>query len=161
MAIKKALVLGTDGLIQQLQSGDSVDVPTSGGEAVQLTNANAGAIVIGTPVYSSAAGSVNKGQANASGTAKVIGLVRDASIGAAAVGTIQTDGILNATTAQWDAVAGTTGGLTFGSLYFLSAATVGLLTATAPTTAGQLNVRVGRAISATEMVIGVEDPILL
>ena len=39
-----------------------------------------------------------------------------------------------ATTAQWDAVAGTTGGLAFGANYFLSAGTAGLLTATAPTT---------------------------
>lgn len=161
MAIKKPLVIGSDGLPQQLQSGDSIAVPTSGGESVQQTNANAGSIVIGCPVYTSAADAVNKAQANASGTSKVTGLVADTSIAASASGTIQTDGVLTATTTQWDAVAGTTGGLTAGTLYFLDPANAGKITATVPTTVGQYVVCVGKALSTTELLIHIAYPILL
>lgn len=150
MALKKPLVQ-TNGQIEQLQSGDyisSVDLP-------QLTNGNAGSIPIGTPVYSSANDTVDKAKGDAVGTCNVIGLVAETSIAAAAVGGIQMDGILAATTGQWDAVAGTTGGLTKDVFYYLSAATPGLLTSTAPSVAGQFIVCVGIAISTTEMKINI------
>jgi hypothetical protein len=156
MAQKKPIVLNS-GQFEQLQSGDyisSVDLP-------QLTNANAGSIVIGTPVYASANDSVDKAKADAVGTVNCIGLVADTSIAAAGVGGIQMDGILAATTGQWDAVAGTSGGLTKDVIYYLSAATAGLLTSTAPSTAGQYVKEIGIAISTTEMKIQVERRIKL
>ncbi len=148
MAVKKPLVI-TNGQIEQLQSTDSIAT----GELIQLTNNNAGSIAIGTPVYSVANDAVDKAKADAVGTANVIGLVGDSSISASTSGGIAIDGILSATTGQWDTVAGTSGGLTKDTFYYLSAATAGLLTATAPSAAGQFVVCVGIAISTTELKI--------
>lgn len=156
MAQKKPIVLNS-GQLEQLQSGDyisTVDIP-------QLTNGNAGTVPIGTPVYSSANDTVDKAKADAVGTTNCIGLVADTSIAAAAVGGIQMDGILAATTGQWDTVAGTTGGLTKDVIYYLSAATAGLITSTAPSSAGQFVVSLGIAISTTEMRINIKSRIKL
>lgn len=152
MAARKPLVI-IDGQITQLSASDTLDAAISEVDVVSATNANAGAIVIGAPVYVSGAGSVDLAQADASGTKKVLGLVREASVAAAASGEIQTNGILVATTTQWDAVAGTTGGLTAGECYYLSAAAAGELTETAPTAVGEFVVPVGYALSTTEMRI--------
>ncbi len=155
MALKKPLVI-TAGQVQQLQAGDVLDVALTGEvDIVSLLNANAGAIVIGTPVYASAAGSVDKAQADAVGTVEVIGLVQPVSIGIAASGNIQTDGVLVATTGQWDAVTGDTGGLTAGSVYYLDPDTAGLLTTTAPSTVGDFAVRIGKGLSTTDMEISI------
>ncbi len=160
MALRKPLVI-VSGQVEQLQAGDTLDAAVTAIDVIARTNANVGAIVIGTPVYASAAGSVDKAKADASGTVQVVGLVRDTSITASASGNIQTDGVLAATTGQWDAVAGTTGGLVAGTVYYLSEATAGILTATAPSTAGQFVVRVGIALSTTEMSIKVAPPVKL
>lgn len=160
MALRKPLVM-VAGQIQQIQSGDTLDASAAEVDVVAMTNNNIAAIVIGTPVYCDAANGVDKAQADASGTVEVLGLVKDVSIAAAASGDIQTDGILSATTVQWDAVAGTTGGLTAGAIYYLSPDTAGLLTETAPTTVGDYVVRVGKAISTIEMEISISVPILL
>ena len=161
MALRKPLVL-VSGQIQQLQSADTLDAVQSGGVSVNQTNNEAGAIVIGTPVYNDVANGVKKGRADASGTTKIVGLVRDVSISAAASGAIQTDGILTATTGQWDAVMGTTGGLTVGVRYYLSAVTAGLGTATAPTTVGQYVVELGIAMSTVDLKVNAyNDTILL
>lgn len=50
-------------------------------------------------------------------------------------------------------------GLTLGSAYYLSAATPGAVTATAPTTAGNVRQYVGRAVSATLLVVQIGDPV--
>jgi hypothetical protein len=154
MAVKKPLVLN-NGQIEQLQSSDSLATA----ESLQLTNNNAGSIVIGTPVYVVAVDAVDKARANATGTKDVFGLVADTTIAAAATGGIQTDGVLTATTGQWDAVAGTTGGLTFNTRYYLSQATAGLLTATAPSS-GWVQ-EVGIALSTTEMKIDIKANVKL
>jgi hypothetical protein len=160
MALVKPLIWdGTQ--IRRTAAGDTIDAPQSGGDVVSQTNDEAGAIVIGAPVYNDVADGVKKAKADASGTKSVMGLVKDASIAAGVAGIIQTNGILTATTTQWDAVAGTTGGLAVGARYYLSAATAGLLTATAPSAAGQYVVEVGIAISATELKVDVKPPILL
>jgi len=57
-------------------------------------------------------------------------------------------------------VAGTIA-LTPGATYFLDPSTAGRITTTAPTTAGQYVVRVGRAVDATTLDIEIELPILL
>jgi len=156
MAQKKPLVLN-GGQIEQLQSTDYIannDIP-------QLTNGNAGSIVIGAPVYASAVNTVDKARANAVGTTNVIGLVYDASIAAASSGGVLMDGILSATTGEWDAVAGTTGGLTRDVIYYLSSSTAGLLTSTAPSSVGEFVVSVGIAISTTELKIEIQPRIKL
>lgn len=160
MAARKPLVINS-GQIEQLQAGDTLDASVSEVDVVSKTNDNAGSIVIGTPVYVKSNGNVDKGRANASGTVQLLGLVKDASVAAAASGIIQTDGILVATTAEWDAVTGGSGGLTAGSRYFLDPSTAGMLTTSAPTTAGQFVVSVGLAISTTDMDISIEPPIKL
>ena len=160
MALRKPLIIDA-GQIKQLQSGDTLDAPQSGGDLVSQTNDEAGSIVIGTPVYNDANDGVKKAKADASATVQVIGLVRDTSVSAAAAGAVHVGGVMTATTGQWDAVAGTTGGLTKGTRYYLSAATAGLLTATAPTTVGQYVVEIGIALSTTEMLVNVKSPILL
>ncbi len=160
MASRKPLVINA-GQIQQLQSGDVLDAVVTEVDVVSLTNGNAGSIVIGMPVYSDANDSVDKAKADAVATVEVLGLVQDTSISAAAAGFIQTDGVLTATTGQWDAVTGDAGGLTAGTVYYLDQTTAGLLTTTAPTTVSQFVVRVGKALSTTKMEITVTQPIKL
>lgn len=52
-------------------------------------------------------------------------------------------------------------GLTGGSMYFLSAVTPGGVTTTAPSAAGQIVQKVGRALSTTEINFEPSDPIVL
>ena len=156
MASRKPLVL-INGQLQQIPTGDTIAVPVTGQTLISQTNGESVSIVIGTPVYSSGNDTVKKAKADASGTISLVGLVYDTSVATSAAGNVITDGVLSATTAQWDAVAGTTGGLTAGTDYFLSAATAGLMTATAPSTAGQYVQKVGRAISTTEMRLLIES----
>ena len=160
MALRKPLVLNA-GQLQQLQAGDTLDAPQASGDQVVLTNDESGAIVIGAPVYVDANDGVKKAQANASATTQVMGLVAATTIAAAASGPVTMSGVLTATTAQWDVVAGTSGGLTRNTKYWLSAATAGNITATAPSAAGQYVVYVGLALSTTELLINIRDDILL
>lgn len=151
MAVQKPLVI-IAGQVQQIPSGDTLSAAASEVDVIAKLNANVGAIVIGTPVYASSATEVDKAGAAAANTRKVLGLVQTASIASGASGFIQTDGVLTATTGQWDAVAGTTGGLAVGTVYYLSA-TAGLLTATAPSASGNYVCPVGIALSTTELEI--------
>ncbi len=159
MAAKKPLVI-TAGQIEQLQAGDTLDAAASEVDVVSKVNENAGTCAPGMAVYPSSDTEVDLARANASGTIQVLGLAK-AAILTTASGSIQTDGVLTLTTAEWDAVAGTTGGLIFGTPYYLSAATAGKITGTAPTTTGQFVVRVGIALSTTELDISVMAPIKL
>lgn len=163
MAQRKPLVLGDDGLAQQLQAGDTISAPTNAPSLRATTNGeSAAAMTFGAPVYAATGTSVKRAQANAKATSKVAGLVYDASIAAGASGQINQSGIQTGTTAQWDAVVtGQSGGLTVGAYYFVDAANPGKLTATAPSTVGQCNVLVGQAISATDMEVDPLPPILL
>jgi hypothetical protein len=161
MATRTPLVL-VSGQLQQLQSGDTLSVPVfSGGDTISLTNDESGSIVIGAPVYSDAASGVKKAKADAAGTKSVIGLVSDSSISTSAAGNIMINGYLTATTGQWDTAFGTSGGLAFGTRYYLSAATAGLGTATAPSTVGQYVVELGIALSTTVLKIDIKSPVLL
>lgn len=160
MATRKPLVM-VAGRIERLQSGDTINADVAEVDLIELTNNNASPVVICEPVYIDGANTCDKAQANASGTMDVIALVKDASIAAAALGMFQTDGVLSATTGQWDAITSETGGLTAGAVYYLSGATAGRLTQTAPTAVGQFVVQIGKAISLTEMEITITDPIKL
>jgi hypothetical protein len=162
MAVKKPLVLGSNGLIQQLQAADSISVSSAALSTYSATNGEAGSVVIGAPVYSFGAGSIKKAQANGAATAEVLGLVADATIATATIGTIALSGLLSATTGQWDAVVtGAAGGLVFGTKYFLDPSTAGKLTTTPPTTVGQYLVYIGTAFSTTEMMLDPGEAILL
>jgi hypothetical protein len=132
-----------------------------GGTTFEATNANAGTIVIGTPVYVSAAGSVDEALADAVATKDVVGLVVDTNIASSATGDIQTGGLLTATTGQWDAVTGDTGGLTAGTQYFVDPDTAGMLTDTASITIDDFICPVGIALSTTEMIIAIHQTVKL
>lgn len=158
MAIRLPLVI-VNGQIQQLQSGDSL---TDQSTQFQLTNDEATPVVCGSAVYSDAAGGFKKALANASTTAKVIGLVAVApSITNGVAGAIALDDVLTLTTAQWDAVTGGSGGLVFNTIYYLDPSTAGHITSTAPTTVGQYVVEIGRALSTTDMKINIKAGVLL
>ena len=161
MAVRIPLVISS-GEIQQLQSGDTIAVNVSGVNEIAMTNDEAGSIVIGAIVYTDAASGVKKAKADASGTALPLGLVAQTSIASAASGIIGTSGVLTFTsTAQVDAVFGTTGGFTFNTRYYLSAATAGLATSTAPSTVGQYVVELGQALSTVDFKINILKRILL
>lgn len=157
MAVKKPLVL-TNGEMEQLQSGDQVAQAT----IFNQDNANANTVVIGTPMYAtSTAGEMDKAQADAAATKDVLGLIAEASVAAAAAGAVQSDGVLVATTAQWDAVTGDSGGLTAGSKYYLDPDTAGQLTTTPPSDPGDFVAMVGTGLSTTEMEISIRSTIKL
>ena len=160
MTLRKPLVI-VSGQIEQMKSGDTLDASVAEQEILQLTNANMSPIVIGQAVYVQGNDSVDLAIATSSGTTFAVGLVYDASISSSAPGSILTSGVLSATTTQWDAVAGTSGGLTAGTVYFLDVSTPGHLTSSAPTTVGQYVVVIGTAISTTELKLNIERPILL
>lgn len=71
---------------------------------------------------------------------------------------VQLSGLVDATTAQWDAVTGDTGGLVEGEVYYLGT-TAGSITSTPPTTG--FVVKVGNAVSPTTLNINIEAPIQL
>ena len=157
MAARKPLVLN-GGRIEQLQSGDTLDAAVSEKDAVSMV-ADA-TLIAGNIVYASAAGHCDKARANAAGTSRVVGIAT-AAITSGASGSIQTNGVVTLTTSEWDAAFGTTGGLTYNTIYYLSAGTAGLGTATAPSTTGQLVVQVGIALSTTELYLDPQPEILL
>lgn len=158
-AYRPLVIIG--GQVQRLPAADTLDAVVSEVDVISLSNGSAAAVVIGSPVYISAANAFQPARANASATSDVIGLVREASVAAASNGAVQSDGIFTATAAQWDAVTGQTGGLTVGSVYYLSPATAGRLTITPPSAAGEYVARIGRAISSTALEISIQPSILL
>jgi len=162
MANKLPLVMYS-GRIKQLQSGDTLQVPISSVNVQDWVNGESGSIVIGTPVYIQAADTVKKAKADALATADCVGIVFDTTISNGVSGQIAhaPGDVVTATTGQWDAVAGTTGGLAVNALYFLSAATAGQMTATAPTTVGQCVTIVGIGISSTELKLILDLAIML
>jgi hypothetical protein len=161
MPLVKPLVLGSNGRITQIQPGDTLNAPVSEVDSYSLTNASASAALICTPVCISGADAFVLARADAVGTADAFALVSAASIAAAGSGSVQTDGFFIATTAQWDAITGQTGGLTPNAAYFLSATTAGRLTTTAPTATGQFSTYIGRAVSATVLELSIDRGILL
>lgn len=124
------------------------------------TNDNAGTIVIGTPVYVKSNGNVDKARANALSTSSTLGIVEATSIATTAAGNIRFDGIIQATTGQWDTATGGSGGLTPGSIYYVST-TAGLLTTTAPSSVGEVVKEALFAISSTQGLILQTQTILL
>lgn len=128
---------------------------------VSLVNANAGPLAIGTPVYISGNGAIDKAEANAASTSVVIGLVSDLSIAPTLAGYVAVSGVLTATTPQWDTITGQTGGLTPGASYFLSPYVPGMLTTILANVVGQYVAPIGVALSTTKMKVMVDPTIQL
>jgi hypothetical protein len=134
---------------------------TSGGTVVQAINSAGSPVVQGAPVYVTGSGTVAPAQANGFSTSGVLGIA-NALIAPSGIGGVVVTGPLVLSTAQWDAVVtGESGGLTSGTLYFLDSAVTGKLTATAPSTPGQVVTLIGRAISPTTLIITIGAPLLL
>ena len=148
MAARKPLVL-VSGEIQQLQSGDTLSAATSEVDVVSLTNGDVGAHALGEVIYISAASTGKKAKADAGATVHAMAFATGA-VSAGASGVYQTDGILAGLTA-----------LTAGAVYYLSAATAGAMSTTAPSSTGEYVVRLGIAISTTELEISFCRAILL
>jgi hypothetical protein len=148
MAARKPLVL-VGGEIAQLPAGDTLTGPFGEVDTMTLTNGDAGAHALGDIVYISAADTGKKAKADAVGTKDAIAVAMGA-ITAGTTGSYQSDGLL----------AGLAG-LTPGAVYYLSAATAGLMTTTAPSAAGQFVTRIGIAVSATELDINIQRAIAL
>ena len=125
---------------------------------VALTNAQPSALLVGAPVYSNATGTVRLAKADLLATAKIIGLMANTTA-IAALGTVQTDGILTLTTGEWDAITGDVGGLTADGVYYLDNTTAGKLTTVVPTTG--LVIRVGTGVSTTKLNISIQQPVIL
>jgi hypothetical protein len=128
-------------------------VDGSGG-ITDVTNGEASAITICEPIYL-ASGEAKLAQANNADTSFVFGLVKDATIASAASGKILFSGVLEATTGQWDAVTGETGGLTPDNIYYLSSVSAGKLLSAAPDieTSGSWITQVGQALSTTKLKV--------
>jgi hypothetical protein len=108
---------------------------------ISATNDNAGSITIRQAVYFKSNGNVDLAKADAVATSDAkLGLVYAASIATTASGNIYVD--------SGTRVSGFSG-LTPGAPVYLSAATAGALTQTAPSTAGQVMAQVGLALSAS------------
>lgn len=154
MAKKKPLVI-TNGQIERLQAGDRLDLANS----ATKTNNSGATINIASPLYISG-NDVELAQANAQSTVRVAGLAEATTANGNNIEVVA-DGVFTATTGEWDAVTGETGGLTAGADYFLDPDNAGQLTQTAPDASGEFVVRVGHALSDTEMEIEIAQPIKL
>ncbi len=82
-----------------------------------------------------------------------IGLATEAALQGEEV-TIQYDGPLELTTAQWDALTSDSGGLVQGDIYYVSSTSSGKLVKVPPSAGGSWIVQIGIAISSTVMLIG-------
>lgn len=149
MASRIPLVIA-NGQMEQLQSGDTLSVGVGNvNTGYSLTNGDVGSTTVGEVVYISAADTASAAKADASGTTKAFAFA-NAVIGASSTGAYLTGGTITGLT-----------GLTAGAAYYLSDATAGAMTSTAPTTVGHYVVRLGVAVSTTEFDINIQSPILL
>jgi len=138
-----------NGEIERLQPGD--DIATGGSQVTKTYTATS---IPGQVVYADFGTSVALAQGNADAPSKIVGLSPSA-VTAAASGPVQYAGPVTLTTGEWDAVAGTTGGLTVGAKYFLSDVAAGMMLeqgALTGITQGEYLVEVGIALSSTELL---------
>lgn len=153
MTIKKPLV-NYSGKIDELHAGDLISGDTTGFTG---NNQNASPITMGQPVYKkSTTNQVDLASAT-DDTKNCIGFVGETSIANAANGYIQTSESI--TLADWTSIAGSAS-LTPGALYFLDT-TAGKITSTAPATSGNITQIIGKAVSATELLLTIRERILL
>jgi hypothetical protein len=156
-----------NGLVQQLPSGDTLPIGvlpsvSTSSDKVLLTNVSAEVIPPGAPVYVAGDGEVTRAQADAVGTASVIGLACESIPAFTGFGLIQVDGIVTLTTSQWDVITDDFGGLVPNFIYYLSHVTPPPMLQTAvPTGSGNFITVVGIALSKTKMKLIIERPIII
>ncbi len=159
---RKPLVY-VNGEISEMPAGDLVDpaalpAPPAviDSNLVVLTNDVASARPFGTPVYSKSNGNVADAITTDPDKAEVVGLVADANLPASGSGNIKTGGVLEGTTAQWDAQTGSSGGLAPGSDYYLRSSG-GLGT----TPVGPNVTKIGKALTSTKFMVRIEPSIAI
>lgn len=160
MPLRKPLVL-INGNQFQLPAGDTLEaVALSVG--ADLVNNSAANLSICTPVCAgvgAGAGGFQPARANAIGTSRVIGLIAAPQIAANASGAVLQVGLLLATVANWNAVTGSSNGLTPGTVYWLADNQAGRITTTPPSESGRFCTKIGQAITQTLMFVFPDDPI--
>ena len=152
MATRKPLVIGYNGIPEQIRPADDLEVNLTAVNTIALENDEGGAMAFLSPVYLSDNDKIIRAKADAIGTSKVIGIIYPAAI-VGGTGLVAIDGILTATAGEWDTVCDESiaSGLTFGTYYFLSPTNAGKITSTPPTTANHCVVLLGQAVSATRL----------
>lgn len=138
----------------------TVKAQTGAGSIVTLQNVDTVTITKGQPVYLFGNGTIKLARANGWPQTVVLGLAR-ASIAPTASGEIQQHGILEATTTEWDAVTGQTGGLTPTTAYFLDKNTAGMMNVNAPVAQYNYVMPLGYAVSLTRFDINRQRPVKL
>lgn len=131
------------------------------GTGLELVNYTGSTIPRYSPVtagYGAGVGGMTRARANSIGLAYVTGfLTTDCAPGASAL--VQRSGILWGSAAFWAQVTGNPVGLLAGQLYYLSADFPGRISTVLPVRFGEFVVEVGRAISPTQLLINITDPI--
>lgn len=122
-----------------------------------VVNDDGGALIVGSVVYMKTTGKVAKADGDGAAALRIpVGIVK---IGAAADGdncTVQYNGLLVLTAAEWDAVGLTSAGLVVGASYYLGD-TAGEITATALATGGDTLFKIGTAVSVTTLMVRLDD----
>jgi hypothetical protein len=140
------VVAATDTILDAIEKldGNVVELQSDGLSVRAFVNANAGAITARQIAFVTPLGEIDLAQADdvSTGADQVLVVVKDASIASAASGSVYFRGAV---------VPGFTA-LTIGATYFISEATAGAITAVAPSASGEFVYKVGRAISATEIL---------
>ena len=150
MAVKRPIVIKLGGHLGNLDSGDVIS-GALGEVVIPRVNDNAGSITMGQPVWmDTLGGGVDLTKADSLLTSYCFGVVGDASIATTATGNIVHRGVV--TLADWTAITGSES-LTNGETYFVDPANAGKLVTAAPSTTGEFIMLVGRAISATELLV--------
>ena len=143
MATKIPLVLNIAGDIEELQPGDEISDPSPD----KVTYTTGEDIAAFDAVYLSAADTVMKAKANSAATMPAIGVALSAVLSGNPI-EVQIKGLITGMT-----------GLTAKAKYYVSEATAGLLTATAPTGSGEFVQHIGIAKSTTALILNIKRPI--
>jgi len=143
-------------LAEQINQVASTSTDTS---AYMNTNGESYYLNVGLPV-STVNGQLKRGDAGSEALSFIQGIV---TVGGSPTNntTVQSDGVVNLTTTQWDAVTGQVGGLTPSARYYLGVQPGPELTTTPTLSLGTHLVAIGRAASPTEMVLRIQPPILI
>ena len=142
------------GQVRELESSESLNATVTAKEIIRLTADSNYAATVGDAVYIDTFGKAQPAKADAAASTYPVGFVRGAADG----GTIAAGEVLDI---QTDGQAEGFSGLTAGQKLYLSEQTAGAVTATAPSTGGQYVVPVGRALTATDILVEVGEPIKL
>jgi hypothetical protein len=156
MATKIPIVVGSVSLLEQLQAGDTLagtNDPSIVSQTMQSAT-SAGQVLYqnGTP------DTLDLAQANHGAQARAVALATADTAASVSVG-CKIFGVLTLTTAEWDTVTGGSGGLAAQTVYYLDPTTPGQLTTATPSTPGQFVVIVGIALSPTDLLVRIGEPV--